>query len=218
MGGTEFDIDRVQEETNVSENVASLVSGRIEMLPLTTRKLLEYAACLGFCFATEHFVGLGLIELNRDECLETADAEIVGDDDECIESDMDHVKRIELVLSACLAEGLLEFATETHVKFAHDQIHHAILTSIPPETKPHIHLRIGKYLLGTDLDIAPVSRGIVFLGRGPVFAFSRNHLRRRGCGRSLQSEPSGREARRCQMRVCTRGGVSSSGCKHGVKG
>jgi hypothetical protein len=114
-------------------------------------------------------------------------------------SDMDHVKRIELVLSACLEEGLLEFATETHVKFAHDQIHEAILTSIPPETKPYLHLRIGKYLLGTDLDAALIERGIVFLGRGPVFAFSRNHLRCRGCGGSMQSEPCRREACGCQM-------------------
>jgi predicted ATPase len=89
-----------------------------------------------------------------------------------VESDMDHVKRIELVLSACLEEGLLEFATETHVKFAHDQIHEAILTSIPPETKPHIHLRIGKYLLGTDLDVAPVTEASYFLA---VDQFSRSH-------------------------------------------
>jgi hypothetical protein len=41
---------------------------------------------------------LGLIELNRGESLETADANVV-DDDEPVGSDMDHVKRIELVLS-----------------------------------------------------------------------------------------------------------------------
>jgi predicted ATPase len=89
-----------------------------------------------------------------------------------VESAMDHVKRIELVLSACLEEGLLEFATETHVKFAHDQIHEAILTSIPPETKPHIHLRIGKYLLGTELDVAPVTEALYFLAADQ---FSRSH-------------------------------------------
>jgi hypothetical protein len=53
-----------------------------------------------------------------------------------------------------------------------DQIHEAILMSIPPETKPHLHLRIGKYLLGTELDTTPVTEESVFLSRGPVLSLS----------------------------------------------
>ena len=155
-----FDLDRVQEDTNVSENVATLVSGRIQMLPSTTRNLLVLAACLGYCFATEHLVGLAVSELNRDKFLMTADTDVV--DDESEGSDID-VKKIELSLSACIEEGLLEFANETHVKFAHDQIHQALLIWIPPETKPYLHLRIGKYLLSTKVDAAPMTEASHFL-------------------------------------------------------
>ena len=167
-GRYRFDLDRVQQETNVSENVASLVSERIQKLPSTTRNLLALAACLGFCFATEHFVGLAVCELKRETALVTADADIVDDDSE--DSDID-VKGIELVLTACVAEGLLEFANETDVKFSHDQIHQALLVSIPPEMKPHLHLRIGKYLLGAVADAAPGKEASFFLA---VDQFSRS--------------------------------------------
>ena len=167
-GRYRFDLDRVQEETNVSENVASLVSERIQKLPSTTRNLLALAACLGFCFATELFVGLALCERHRDKLLVTADADNVDDDSE--DGDID-VKGIELVLTACVAEGLLEFANETDVKFSHDQIHQALLMSIPPEIKPHLHLRIGKYLLGAVSDAAPGAEASYFLA---VDQFSRS--------------------------------------------
>jgi predicted ATPase len=49
------------------------------------------------------------------------------------------------------------------VKFSHDQIHQALLMSIPPEMKPHVHLRIGKYLLGTLADDTPGAEASYFL-------------------------------------------------------
>jgi predicted ATPase len=167
-GRYRFDLDRVQEETNVSENVASLVSERIQKLPSTTRNLLALAACLGFCFATEHFVGLALCERHRAKLLVTADVDIVDDDSE--DGDID-IEGIELALTTCVAEGLLEFANETDVKFSHDQIHQALLMSIPPEIKPHLHLRIGKYLLGAVSDAAPGTEASFFLA---VDQFSRS--------------------------------------------
>jgi hypothetical protein len=126
---------------------------------------------------------------------------------------MDHVKRIELVLSACLEEGLLEFATETHVKFAHDQIHEAILMSIPPETKPYLHLRIGKYLLGTELDAAPVTETSYFLA---VDQSSRSHeiiCDVEDVADLCRVNLVAGKLAGCQMCVCARGGVSSSGRK-----
>ena len=214
-GRYRFDLDRVQEETNVSENVASLVSERIQKLPSTTRNLLALAACLGFCFATEHFVGLALCERHRAKLLVTADVDIVDDDSE--DGDID-IEGIELALTTCVAEGLLEFANETDVKFSHDQIHQALLMSIPPEIKPHLHLRIGKYLLGAVSDAAPGNGGILFLGGGPVFTFSGHHLCRRGCGGPMQSQPFGWEAFSCQMCVCARCGLSTSSRINGIKG
>jgi predicted ATPase len=108
-GRYKFDLDRVQEETNVSDNVANLVSDRIQMLPSTTRKLLALAACLGFRFTTEHFVGLAMSKLKSEIHLVYTGDDNVDDDLEGNEID---TKKIELVLTTCVAEGLLEVAMD----------------------------------------------------------------------------------------------------------
>jgi predicted ATPase len=114
-----FDIARIRQETNVSENVASLVTARVQMLPLTTQKILTIAACFKFSFAVEQFLGLAVRALSfyppvKMEAIDQQPTNAVK-------------MKVKEALMTGVAEGLLEVVDETHVKFSHDGVQQALL-------------------------------------------------------------------------------------------
>jgi histidine kinase len=149
-----FDIARIRQETNVSENVASLVTARIQMLPSMTQKVLTTAACLRFSFAVEPFLGLAVRALNFYPPMQMEVIDQQGTDS--VET------KVKQALMTGIAEGLLEVVDETHVKFSHDGVQQALLALLPDEMKPHLHLVIGKYLLESETDTESVTEGSLF--------------------------------------------------------
>jgi len=108
-------------ETDCSDNVAKLITGKITRLPEPTRELLSYAACIGIQFD----IGFLSIVFNKEE------SQVLQDILPAIESN---------VISP-VAEDYV-----TH-KFLHDQIQQTVISFIKPENLSSIHYKIGSFLL-----------------------------------------------------------------------
>jgi predicted ATPase len=130
-------LEKIQGETNVSENVVQLVSARIQRLHPMAQALLRVAACLGFSFHVPLLVDIAFSELHHGgQRLQTIRQVPYA-----------HRQRILKVLERACDDGLLEHITETHEKFAHDKVQQLLLQSIPQRERSLLHLRIGKFIL-----------------------------------------------------------------------
>ena len=133
----EWDVDRIQSETNVSSNVADLVTKKIQRLPLDLQLLLKLAACLGFEFDRSL---LDAFVLSKSDLTAMGDSQKppVGN----IESDN---KKISNLLAMATDEGLIQKITECKYKFAHDRIQQCLYDMIPDgNQKESMHLQIGE--------------------------------------------------------------------------
>ncbi len=117
----QWDISKIQ-ALNITDNVVSLMAGKVQKLPMATQDLLKLAACVGNRF---HLSTLAIID-------ETADPE--------------NIEATRRSLEPALIEGLV-IPLEEDFKFAHDRIQQAVYSLIPERERDVIHLRIGRLLL-----------------------------------------------------------------------
>jgi hypothetical protein len=118
----EYDLDGIVSGTNVAENVAELVVGRLEHLrPEVCQLALKLASCLGFTFDTK----LLLLVVQEEHP----------------ELDMDETKMV-VCCQTLLKAGMVERAgSNMQLKFAHDRIQSCAYSMIA--RKKLLHLRIG---------------------------------------------------------------------------
>ncbi len=124
-----WDFDNIQ-ETECSDNVVELIIGKIWQLPVQTRELLSYAACIGIEFSIKNLSIICKIE----------EAQI-------LQNFLPAVKaRVILPTDQIYADHEVEGNTNYQYKFLHDNIQQAALSLIQPEKFISIHYQIGLLL------------------------------------------------------------------------
>ncbi|MBF0552525.1 MAG: serine/threonine-protein kinase PknK, partial [Deltaproteobacteria bacterium] len=127
----QWDVDRIR-QTEITDNVVDLMTGKIQKLPDNTQQVLQLAACIGSPFDLE------MLTIVR----EKPAAEIMAD------------------LWTALLEGLIlpinyayQFIPETDqqlqisYRFLHDRVQQAAYSLIAEDHKPELHLRVGRLML-----------------------------------------------------------------------
>ena len=121
----EWDIEGTRADTNVSENVADIVTSKIQRLVPEVQSLLQMAACLGFSFSSDLLRTL-YGQLNHSVASQPV---------------------LDGLISTAISEGLLEDGKDArHLKFSHDRVQQSLFELLGP-LKSKMHLDIGKALL-----------------------------------------------------------------------
>lgn len=134
--GVVWDLERIQSETNVSDNVVSLLLSKIQRLPSNVQGILRIASCLSYHFDLEL-----LLCVIKDKSIVVH----VGDDMnlQSVPSDKGELKKLLQVASDV---GLIEMMNKGEdIKFAHDKVRSSLYNSLPAPADVHkIHLGIGR--------------------------------------------------------------------------
>ena len=124
-----WDLDRIQNQTNLSDNMVGIVIAKIQRLPCCVRDLLKFCGLLGFRLDEQLVVSV-FPRLQQNDC----------DDD------------IPKTLGVLIKEGLLE-AIHGRLKFVHDKVYQAA-TELQSNAEP-CHLAIGREIK-KEIDISSV--------------------------------------------------------------
>ena len=115
-GRWSWDLNRIQAK-GYTDNVADLMVGKLNRLPIKTQKALQEFACLG----------------NRAKT--TTLAAVHGTPKQTLHSDLWEAARLEFIVHF-----------EHSYSFIHDRVQEAAYSLIPEELRPELHLRFGRLL------------------------------------------------------------------------
>ena len=130
-GGFSWDVSKIRSETDVSANVAELVSKKIMVLGEPVQEVLKVASMLGYRFQ--------YIMLRR---VVTA---VLSPDLMATQSGSGEWS-LQSILQSAVDAGLLETDVSFKFKFSHDRIQQCLLGMIASEEIDLLHLRIGRAL------------------------------------------------------------------------
>jgi predicted ATPase/serine phosphatase RsbU (regulator of sigma subunit) len=142
-GEWEWDLGEIQQK-GITDNVVTLMTGKIQRLPQNTERALRTAACLGSSFdlTTLSFV-LGQTQARTASDLWDAIQEglvlPIGDSYKFVREFGSESER-------ALYQPPTHY-TDVSYKFSHDRVRQAAYTIIPENQRPAIHLHIGRCLL-----------------------------------------------------------------------
>ena len=141
-----IDIEKIQNETNVSSNVVSIICKRLNRLHANVRAVLVYAAYLGFHFGIDELKAIVISE--HEDVSPILPRSDVGNDGitSRIEAQQYH-EMVDRILHAATAEGIIEKCDDAGIKmkFVHDYLQTVLYDSIPEgQERAMIHLRIGR--------------------------------------------------------------------------
>ncbi|MBP0015988.1 MAG: AAA family ATPase [Cyanobacteria bacterium SBLK] len=128
----QWDIERIRRQ-EITANVVELLAGKIQKLPLSVRKILQLAACIGNRFDLST-----LSEIAAQSPSDTAIALQVA---------IDRGFLLPLNKSYKLIEAKIKTNVTLPFKFAHDRIQQAAYSLMPDWEKRRIHLLLGRQLL-----------------------------------------------------------------------
>jgi predicted ATPase len=144
----EWNEKQIQAGTDVTDNVAMLLTGKIRHLPKELQSILQLAACLGFYFHVEFLEKLATSEgicANENGCSSDEHTE-----QKEATNDFNFMELLEL---GC-KENLIERVNDSlKYKFTHDRAQQAAYEMIPAgRDRDLLHWRIGKLLLKEQQD------------------------------------------------------------------
>jgi PAS domain S-box-containing protein len=113
-----WDLDRIDAK-GYTDNVADLMAGKLDRLPVETRQALQNLACLGNSAAIASL------------------AMVCAAPEQKLHADLWEARRAQLIVRS-----------EETYKFAHDRIQEAAYLLVPEARRPEVHLRIARLLLG----------------------------------------------------------------------
>lgn len=142
-GEWEWDLEEIQQK-GITDNVVTLMTGKIQRLPQNTERALRTAACLGCSFdLTTLSIVLGQTQARTASDLWGAIQEglvlPVGDS-------YKFVREAGSPSDGALYQPPTHYADVSY-KFSHDRVRQAAYTLIPENQRPDIHLHIGRCLL-----------------------------------------------------------------------
>ena len=122
-----WDMNRLRDETSLSDNVVAIVSSRLNRLPPDVLACLKLCSCLSFRFDP------GVLHIIvKNEIKDKLEIEILD---------------VNACLEIAIEEGVLQRLDDDHIKFSHDRIWQASLRLLPSdEERERIHLIMGKAL------------------------------------------------------------------------
>lgn len=180
-GKWSWDLDRVQCETNPSDNVLRLVWAKIKRLAFSTQKILEIAAVLGFSFNVKllKMIVVASVQEKSEHFTSVfrASSDVVAIND-----------HIEEHIRIAMLDGLVEKGKgHHHMKFTHDRIHEGIVSLVGAELES-LHLNVGRILFESLknhsddslvlLTVEQVDRGIALVSeRQEMVSFAQLNLR-----------------------------------------
>ena len=142
----EWEISRIEAETDLTHNMADIVVERIYRLPESVRKLLMMAACLGSQFDPE-LVALIIHYEEEGENRSTDSFRLVNDQPEKAPFVVPpNVKSIESDLQFLYMTHLVESGSVGLTKFSHEKIQQVSYQLTPDNGRELLHLRIGRIL------------------------------------------------------------------------
>lgn len=135
----QWDLAKIQSETNVSDNVVVLLLNKIQRLPVAVQRILKIASCLSFSFEFDLLYEVIMDQATTDPNLKLKSSRAAAGK-----------RELTVLLSVASKVGLIEMIQGGEsVKFAHDKVRSSLYTSIgTPEEVQQIHLRIGKLVAG----------------------------------------------------------------------
>lgn len=145
-----FDCNEIRSSIMISENVAELLSQKVQRLSIEIRDVLVVASLLGYSFSE-------LI------LLKVAGSVTIRD----VPHQLSH-EQLGAYLAQAVDEGFIE-KIECHYSFTHDKLQSAFQGLIGKKTQEHIHLRIGEVYLGQTTGESMIYGAAVHLNNAPGF-------------------------------------------------
>lgn len=139
QGSWQWDLAKIQQQS-ATDNVITLLTTKIHLLPKSTQEVLMLCSCLGhqFDFNTLLIVSGQTISQTASQLAQAIKANLIYPLEETY-------KTLGLV---GLDDSVMELnVSSLHYRFAHDRIQQATYALIKEKDRPEIHLKIGRLLL-----------------------------------------------------------------------
>lgn len=137
----EWDAEKINNSTTVTNDVGELLAARIKYLPQNSLSVLKLAACIGFSFDKHILEHLAMEDFSWQSSVKSSAQKSIEETQTRDREVFFHI------MDESLHAGLLETTDQDSVcRFSHDLIHQNVYAKISLDEKKAIHLRIARLM------------------------------------------------------------------------